>query len=652
MFFVNTNGSKRLFYRLLLLFLLFFPINIYSQVQYADNLVKKANELCLYSDSYWLLLCHYKKTLTGYKSLVDGKDFFLAEKGKTNPKAELEATIRAFFIPKENEKEHPTYAFSARYKWLCEKLDIDKSQLLYDGDADYNRLKETINPKDLYLIFPAAYMNNPASMFGHLFYLIESKNAPHLAGLSVNYGAITTDPPSFIFAMKGLFGAYPAKYDIIPYYQQITKYSYIDMRDTWEYKLLLNDDETDYFLRHVIEMTFTYSRYYYLSENCAYCILFPLEIARPDTKLTDSFGTIVEPIQVILKLQKENLLDAAQYRPSLYSKMEAEKSFLTKKQKRFAKKLCFGKTEISELNTENMSNEEQANLWEFSSDYLKYLLTNNKISLKDYQKRFLAVLGERNKLKDTPSVSKNIPIPNEQPQKAHGSELFSLGGGIKDKTPYGEINFRLLAHNITDTDSGYTPNSQLEFFSGSVRYSFNEDFDKKEIKENLKDNLYLRYFDIANIISLPTSDSLSLKKCFQFRAGFAQNLAKDSDDEINETLAGHIKYALGLSTLITPYNQIYALLGTDIFISPEYNYWTDALAGGELGLLTTIGIWKQNIFATLYQAPFDKEHSRFDISVQERISLHQNVTLKAFYTFAGDFKTNWHEAGGFLNIYF
>ena len=184
LFFIDKKGSKRLCYRLLLLFLLFFPINIYSQVQYVDALVEKANDLNLYSDSYWLLLCHYKKTLTGYKSLIDGEEFFLADKGKTNPKAELEATIRAFFAPKEEEKEHSTYTFSARYKWLCEKLAIDKSQLLYDGDIDYNRLKEKINPKDLYLIFPAAYMNNPASMFGHLFYLIESKNAPHLAGLS------------------------------------------------------------------------------------------------------------------------------------------------------------------------------------------------------------------------------------------------------------------------------------------------------------------------------------------------------------------------------------------------------------------------------------------------------------------------------------
>ena len=119
---------------------------LYSQTPYADSLVKKANELSLYNDSYWLLLGHYKRTLTGYKSLIDGKDFFLSPEGKTNPKKELEATIRSFFTPIAENKAHPTYKFSARYKWLCSKLEIDKSQLPHDGDKDYEIIKERISP--------------------------------------------------------------------------------------------------------------------------------------------------------------------------------------------------------------------------------------------------------------------------------------------------------------------------------------------------------------------------------------------------------------------------------------------------------------------------------------------------------------------------
>ena len=633
---VTTQKSRRFLCRLLFLCLLLLPANLFSQSTYEESLVQRANELSLYKDEYWLLLGHYKPSITGYKSLIDGKDFFLAPDGKTNPKAELEATIRAFFTPKEGDKEHPTYIYSSRYKWLCQKLEIDKSQLPYDGDKAYQLLKERIKLKSIYLVFPAAYMNDPASMFGHLFYLIESENVPHLAGLSVNYGAIATDPPSVIYAIKGLFGSYPGCYEIVPYYQQITKYSYLDMRDTWEYKLLLTDDENDSMLRHVIEMSCTFSDYYYLDENCAYCMLFPIEVARPSTKLTDSFGMIVEPNQVITHLQKEKLLDKAQYRPSLYSKMKYEKSFLTWKQKRFVKQICYGKTDVSQIPSDGMTKEEIANLWEFSADYLKYLLSEGKITQQEYQKRFLMVLTERKKLSDAESLAAQLPEPNAQPQKAHGSSMISCGGGANDKKAFAEARFRLLTHGLMDTDDGYTPNSQIEFVTGAVRYNFKD----KEFT--------LRYADLANIISLPTCDSFITNKAFQFRTGLEENGNKDGE----ESLAWRVKIATGLSTNLFPYTQAYVFIGADAFFSPAYDYGTDALGGGEIGLITTAGIWKQHLSAGIYQSPFDKKHTRFCLSAEERLAVHQNVALRAYYSFNGDFRRTWHEAGGSLSIYY
>ena len=621
---------------MLFLFFLLLSFNLFSQTQTPESLIKKAEELSLYKDDYWLLLGHYKRTLTGYKSLVDGKEFFLAPDGKKNPKSELEETIKAFFAPKEKGKDHTTYIYTARYKWLCQKLNIDKEQLPYDGDKDYEKVKSQIKPKAFYLIFPATYMNDPASMFGHVFYLIESENVPHLAGLSVNYGAIATDPPSLKYAVKGLFGAYSGRYEIIQYYQQITKYSCLDMRETWEYKLLLSDDENDWLLRHVIEMSFTYSDYYYLDENCAYCMLFPIEVARPSTKLTETSGTIIEPIQVIEKLHKKGIIGEPQYRPSLFTKMQYEKSFMNRKQKKFVKRLCFGKASVSDIPDEGMTAEEKANLWEFASDYLKYLLSNNEITQQEYQKRFIAVLSERNKFKEVTSFSKSIPTPGSQPQNAHGSKMISAGGGINDKNIFSEARFRLLAHNLMDTDDGYTPNSQIEFITGAVRYDFT---DKK---------FTLRYADLANIISLPTCDSFITKKAFQFRTGLEENGNKDGE----ESLAWRVKIAVGLSRNLFPFTQGYAFIGADAFFSPAYDYGTDALGGGEIGLITTAGIWKQHLSAGIYQSPFDKKHTRFNLSAQERIAIHQNASLRAEYSFKGDFRRTWHEAGCYLSIFF
>lgn len=629
--------KSRLSLRSLLFFvLLALQFQIFAQTEYEESLVQKANDLELYRDDYWLLLGHYKKSAFGHKSLIDGKDFFLAPDGRKNPKAELEATIRSFFEEAEEGKTHPTYKYTSRYKWLCNKLDIDKSRLPHDGDTEFEIIKKTLRVKSFYLVFPAAYINSPVSMFGHLFFLVESEDTPHLAGMSVNYGAIATDPPGILYAIKGIFGAYPGQYDILPYHKQITKYSYLDMRDTWEYRLKLTDDENDTMMRHIIEMSFTYSDYWFLDENCAYCILFPIEAARPETKLTDDPGIVVEPVQVIKQLDRLNLLDEVNYRPSLFSKMQYEKKFLTFRQKRFVKKVCFGKASVKDIPSKGMTAEEQANLWEFASDYLKYLLSDNKITQKAYQKRFLEVLSERNKIKDVESLAKNIPTPDSKPHSAHGSHMVTVGGGIDDKDAYAETKVRVLAHSLMDRDDGFSPNSQIEFCNASVRYNFSE---KK---------FSLRYADAVNVISLPMYDTLIAKKGFLFRAGVEQNLYKDG----KETLAGHFKGAVGISNFILPCTQAYVLVGADSFFAPRYDYYTDILGGAEIGFITTVGIWKQKISGSIYQSPFEKEHTRFEATVEERLALGQNLTLNGFYSFSGDYRETKHSAGGSIRVFF
>lgn len=82
---------------------------------YADHLVREAERLNLDRDSYWHVLVHYRNTLFGVKSLVDDPKFFLAPDGRTNPRAELHATIRAFFDPPCERPKHPVCRFVARY---------------------------------------------------------------------------------------------------------------------------------------------------------------------------------------------------------------------------------------------------------------------------------------------------------------------------------------------------------------------------------------------------------------------------------------------------------------------------------------------------------------------------------------------------------
>ena len=152
---------------------------------------------------YWHTLVHYKYSLLGTRSLVDDPDFFLAPTGKHDPKAEIEATLKAFFDPIQPETKHPACRFVARYHWLKEELEINLARLPYVSWAHFEKIMADIQPASVSLIFPAAYMNSPASVFGHTLLLLEPAADRKLLSHAVNYAAVTPRPLRAVFRLQG-----------------------------------------------------------------------------------------------------------------------------------------------------------------------------------------------------------------------------------------------------------------------------------------------------------------------------------------------------------------------------------------------------------------------------------------------------------------
>ena len=73
---------------------------------YLSELLQKARDRKLADARFWLLLLHYRHSW----SEADDKGFFFAENGKTDPQAELEATLARFFDPPIEETEQVTRA--------------------------------------------------------------------------------------------------------------------------------------------------------------------------------------------------------------------------------------------------------------------------------------------------------------------------------------------------------------------------------------------------------------------------------------------------------------------------------------------------------------------------------------------------------------
>jgi hypothetical protein len=86
-----------------------------------ERLIARAHELALAEQREWRLLLHYRENLFGgYTSEQDEAGFFMAPDGKTNPVAEIDATLKQFFSTDlvGRSKQPAQCAFIARYHWL------------------------------------------------------------------------------------------------------------------------------------------------------------------------------------------------------------------------------------------------------------------------------------------------------------------------------------------------------------------------------------------------------------------------------------------------------------------------------------------------------------------------------------------------------
>lgn len=607
--------------------------------QKAQEAVDKAFSMELHKKPYWKTLLHYKPSpFHRNKSLVDDPMFFIAKKGKTNPKAELEATIKAFFSPAPAKDErHAIERFPGRFKWICEELNLSTEDFPYDGDAYYKSIVQKVNPGDVYLIFPAGFLKNPASVFGHTFLLMESKGQSRLLANSINYGAVTNITGGAMYAVLGLVGGFRGYFGFMPYYEKIKQYANMDMRDIWEYRLDFSEEEKDRMLRHIFDLSGIYSRYFFISENCSYNLLFLIEAAKPETDITNVLSGVVEPIETVKTICKTGLVDKAEYRPSVYSKLEFQKTQLTRKQNKYVKDVCCGKKTAKEFPFGDLPKEKQAEIWEQASDYLTSLLNSRKITPDEYRPRFVAVLSERRKLGKIESGTRITEPP--RPEKAHGSKKISVHGGKDIEGAYTGLEFRLTAHEQLESPAGYASNSELVFGNIDVRY------------RPLENEVSLKKALLASVISLPVSDLYFFNTATNIVVGLDSNPNEDKE----ENLAFRAKGMFGASIRPASWIQPYFLAGFDAYASPKYerkHFYADPLVGAEAGFITTAGIWKNKIAASALVSPFDKNHLRIQASVNEGLNLAQNISLKGGYSFNMDWGEHWHEFTVSLNAYF
>ncbi len=429
----------------------------------ADTLTA-ARDARLADDPAWADLLQYEPyPITGHlRSLADDKGFFNAPDGARNPKAELDATLARLFEPArpETPDEHPQCRFPARHHWLRQRLALSPMQLPEQPCPRLEKWTAEINPAGVTLVFPSAYVNSPASMFGHTLLRIdtpEQTEATRLLAYTINYAAKADATDGFTFALKGLTGLYPGALSSSPYYAKVREYSDMESRDVWEYRLNLTPAETRQLLRHAWEIGATRFDYWFFDENCSYMILRLLDVARPGLRVAKQFYWTAIPVDTVKGVvAMPDLVTDIRFRPSTGTELAHRASRLTPTSLDAAIAVADGRRTPQSLGTDTQAIEQL----EFADRLVSLRGHAGKLDQDEALARLKAIQITRSQL---PTIDTGVvPVP-PRPENGHASGRAGLATGRLDGTNALFLDLRPAYHDLLDAETGYARGAQIRF---------------------------------------------------------------------------------------------------------------------------------------------------------------------------------------------
>lgn len=480
----------------------------------------------LAEDPYWIALGHYETgKLGGWRSYVDDEAFFFAADGASNPGAELVATVQALYQPAELGDRHPQCVYPARTRWLRERLAL--TDLPSPDCAEFRAWFKDVNPHSTVLVFPAAYLNSPSSMFGHTLLRIDQPDIDShntaLLSYALNFGAfIESDDNSILYAWRGLMGGYPGLFALVPYREKLSEYSRLENRDLWEYRLNLTPEETGRMVEHVWELKQIRFDYFFFDENCSYRLLELLEIARPGIELTERFPITAIPTDTVRAVKDAGLIERIDYRPSRERELLARAEPLQADEEVWVLRLSQDPAQLEDADYLALPAERRALIQDAAFRLVRYHASNEERSANAQRSFQLLSAINRN-----PPPSLQLERP-PLPEAGHQSRTWQLAGGSRDEHAFAEYGLRMAYHDLNDNLDGFPLGAQIEILQLKLRqYEGN--------------HWQLQRLDLANIRSLTPRNALLQPLSWQVGGGLERVLGEDGDT----SLVGHISGGAG-----------------------------------------------------------------------------------------------------------
>lgn len=427
-----------------------------------------ANAQVTAQDPMWLRLGHYDAKGGGFESTVQTPEFFLAAKGKTDPTAELDATLQAMRAPDtEDPNMHAQCRFPARYLWLhrigalpnvaprvCPQFD----SWMFEGA-----------PESISVIFATGYLGNPASYYGHTLLKF---NAPgdarrsDLLDVTVNYGAIIppgTGPLEYI--VRGAAGGFSAGFSHIQYYFHDHQYGDVELRDLWEYELNLPAEDVTMIVAHSWEVLGREFTYYFFRRNCAYRmaevveVIEGIEIIPPKRPWTVPQALVRRTSAQTYR--GEPLVRRVTYRPSRQSRFYASYDQLSDAARSAAQTVVRGAADgLDTAAIEALPAAARAATTDALLDYYQYRIPGNAAPDDPLRNAYRKLLAYR--FTQPTGARTAVPEPARDPASDRPPGYLAAGYGNNSSTGVSTtLQVRAAYYDALDASVSHVPDSEL-----------------------------------------------------------------------------------------------------------------------------------------------------------------------------------------------
>ena len=617
-----------------------------------EALLTRARERGLADSRAWQVLLHYQpdRLGPGVTSLADSPSFFRAPDGKTDPRAELEATLAGFVAAGANaEAAGAPCALPARYRWLDQELDFEAAGLSRPACPELHAWLQALDAAAVTLVFAEAYLNNPASMFGHTLLRIDA--APHeareerrdLLAYAVNFAAEPGADPGPLFAMKGIVGAYPGYFSLEPYYEKVRRYGDWESRDLWEYPLALSREEVRRLLLHLWELRETGFDYYFFDENCSFELLGLLEAARPDLDLRGRFGGWVIPIDTVREtVARVGLAGPPRWRPSAATRLRHLGGKLPAAERRLARAVAEGAVAPEAASVAALPEDARALVLTLAHDHLRFRSGPGEEPAS--RTRALEILTARSRLAPVGEPGRPPQPPATSPDRGHGTARLALGSGFRDGRFYWEARLRPAFHDALDPQGGFTEGPHIDFIEAALRYyPRGDELDLHELK-------------LLEILSLAPRDELFRPIAWKLSTGLQTRLVPRPrrTERLRSAKLWRSQGGAGLVRRIGGTALAYAFAEAAVDVSGRLR------PGWAAGLGTSFGVllgdaedrWRAALRGHAMRFVAGDTHTALGVGLDQRLRLSNGTALELRLGLERDFQATWLETGLAWKLYF